>query len=377
MRRLLIPSLAYSYKYPLGNQLPIGRLCSLTATLQVTSKQLLSTRSNVVKDNSDDKNKIQKNKSGIRLDSIYVISLPITSNKSYIHCNHRPSILPKSQLKAFPLVTKLENKISGLVLKGWNKMNNSKFRVNVKLTDWVKMLLNTIQYEEGCLRSFPSKNSMIREVNHEFLNEKKLSSPSLVQTQISSLKIPESQLKPIPLFYPEFQDPMTILKQLRYLRDTSYSKHFKQAIICAVGLPLTLPLALIPILPNVPGFYVAYRLYCNIKAIYGSKHLGYLLDDTDHRPKENSSSEKKPASDTDHITFTASPILDKIYRTYGPAEIVTSNDKKERIVINTDIIDALGTELPLAHLKADLLKALRQETARLEKLDKAIETIEN
>ena len=47
-------------------------------------------------------------------------------------------------------------------------------------------------------------------------------------------------------------------------------------------IPISLPFALVPIVPNVPGFYIAYRLYCNVKALLGVKHLDYLLEDCTH-----------------------------------------------------------------------------------------------
>lgn len=41
-------------------------------------------------------------------------------------------------------------------------------------------------------------------------------------------------------------------------------------------LPLTLPLAILPIMPNVPGFYLMYRAWCSYQALEGAKHRAYL-----------------------------------------------------------------------------------------------------
>ena len=309
----------------------------------------------------------------INHDSIYVVSIPITNYKSYIYCNHKPSILSKAQLQRISWITKLESKFTGLASKGWNKLSTSDKTVNVKITNIINKLLNTISYEENCLKSFPSQKAMIREINEELLDaiKSKLDTDSsvMVQSEIDTLSIPVDQLKPIPIYHPSFQNPTTILNQLNRFRDEGHAMHMKYATLCAIGVPLSLPFALVPVLPNVPGLYLSYRLYCNIKALLGVKHLDYLLESSSKEglSKEVSSKDTSKVNDksnvtTEHLTFKAIPAIDTFYH---PSEATQT----ETIIITNDIIDSLCKELGFAHLKDDLHKALHQETERLKSID--------
>jgi hypothetical protein len=70
-----------------------------------------------------------------------------------------------------------------------------------------------------------------------------------------------------------------------------HRKYLYQSLII---LPFTAPIALIPIVPNLPGFYCAYRAWSNWKAGIGAKTLQDLLED-------------------DSLTPRASPFFDEIY----------------------------------------------------------------
>ena len=272
--------------------------------------------------------------------SIYVISIPLTASRSFIYCNHRPLLQSHA-----PLITKVETKAVNIATKGWNKLASSKLTVNVKIVEWTRKLLATIPYEENCLRSFPNKQAMIREINEESLHlVKPLEKDShgfVHQSDIKQLNIPDSQLKPIPLYHAKQQSPSKILTELTHFRTDNYKKHKNGAILCAIGIPLTLPFALVPVVPNVPGFYLAYRLYCHIKALLGINHLDYLL--------ENNAS---------HIRFVE---LHQIDAAYGHTE-------EEEILLTPEIIDLLVTKLSLEnHVKDDLTKALMQTRKQLKK----------
>lgn len=319
-------------------------------------------------------------------ESIYVVSIPITAKKSYIYCNHKPSILPKSQTNTIPLVNRVETKVTSIATKGWNKLNNSDKSWNIKIVSLIRKLLNTIPYEENCLKSFPSKSAMIREINEEadqnnqidilkntvnsasnnasnnFSNNASNNASNNIsdnassntsnnvslylQSEIDSKNI--KQLKPIPFYYPNFQNPNDLLHQLHHFRDNAYSKHYKYAWLCAIGLPLSLPVALIPVVPNVPGFYLAYRLYCHIKALQGVNHLNYLLESENNEDSEN-------VLNTTHLNFISLDLIDGLYNNI---EI----ENHDQVIINEDIIEKLTNRLNLPHLKQDLIKAMNQET---------------
>lgn len=288
--------------------------------------------------------------------SLYVISIPITTHKSFIYCNHKSSLLDESQLVTIPFIVKAENKFIGLAMKGWNKLTSSKATINKKIVALARKLLNTIPYNEVCLRSFPSKQAMIREINQEHYSEL----PRTVMTsEVESGKYSLDQLKPIPVFHPRFQEPQAILDQLHGYRDNLGAFHRKWALICGISVPLTIPFALVPVVPNVPGFYLAYRLYCHIKALMGVRNLGYLLETT---------TEDASVENTTHLTFKASPGLDVPFLADATFSKVKGEEsaENERILVTRETIDRLVEGTGLQHLHEDLHRALTQETARLE-----------
>lgn len=342
-----------------------------TLQIKVTDKSTDSKTINLKSDKSTDEKISLKPESN--LGSIYIISIPITPSKSYIYCNHKPAILT-TQAQKYPLITKLETRAVTLALKLWTSISTSKNRINVKITELVKRLLATIRYEENCLKSFPSKTAMIREVNRENRNlaigeadrsenaefkghlgqnqviETKSEqdnagqnahlSPSFVtetgsrthilQSQVGPLNLTPKDLIRIPFYHPTFQSPKSILTQLESYRVEGLAYHKKYALGCLIGIPICLPLALIPVMPNVPGFYLAYRLYCNVKALAGIKHLDYLV--------ENEGKE--------HLEFK-------------PLKEIDVNG--EEGYLTEGGVDKLVDELKIGFLKEDLLRAIKQE----------------
>lgn len=289
--------------------------------------------------------------------SLYVICIPITTHKSYIYCNHQSSLLDASQRKTVPQIVRVENKIVGLATKAWNKLVSSEMSINKRIVELVRKLLNTIPYNESSLRSFPSKKAMIREINHEHFSELPR---HIVTSEVESGTYSLDQLKPIPVIHPRFQDQQAILDQLHDARDNFGAFHRKWAVLCGIGIPLTLPLALVPLVPNVPCFYLCYRLYCHVKALMGVHNLGYLLECT----KDDSSVEN-----TTHLTFVANADLDVPFLADATFAKVRAQDshENERILVSTETIDRLVDSLDLQHLREELHKALTQESARLEK----------
>jgi hypothetical protein len=44
-----------------------------------------------------------------------------------------------------------------------------------------------------------------------------------------------------------------------------------------VGMPIVAPFAIVPVIPNIPFFYLLYRAFSHWKALSGAKHLEFLL----------------------------------------------------------------------------------------------------
>lgn len=308
--------------------------------------------------NIDDKgNFSQPARNALNLDSIFVLSVPVTTHKSFIYCHHKPSLLSDQQRSEVQWMIRVENKLVSLAAKGWSKLENSKASINQKIVSLVRRLLSSIPYDENCLRSFPRKSTMIREINEEH----QASFPRVVMTsEVEKNAVSLDQLKPIPVYHPRFQEPQAILNQMNDFRTTLTQHHKKWAILCFLGIPVSLPLALVPVMPNVPGFYLAYRLYCHLQALRGAGNLGYLLE---------SNNNDESIEDTTHLTFSSVPALDAPYLANGSFEKIKSVnlEESETLLLNAEIIDALVESTGIHLVKDDLLRALSQESRRLKR----------
>ncbi|KAH8758411.1 mitochondrial K+-H+ exchange-related-domain-containing protein [Diaporthe sp. PMI_573] len=75
--------------------------------------------------------------------------------------------------------------------------------------------------------------------------------------------------------------------------------HRRRLIWCFVGMPISAPFALVPIVPNIPFFYLVYRAWSHWRALAGGKHIQFLLQNK-------------------LLIHTPSPKLDEVYSEQEP-----------------------------------------------------------
>ncbi|TGZ77240.1 hypothetical protein EX30DRAFT_398660 [Ascodesmis nigricans] len=148
----------------------------------------------------------------------------------------QPSLTDKASAKAANLWMKWE-----MSDKGWQKW----------LTKNGNKLLNQIPFEEWGLKSIPPLSS--RKPQNEV------------------------QAKKVEVFYPptilsEKQIPEIVHK----LATERRGLHRQRMIWSIIGMPIVAPFALVPVIPNIPFFYLLYRAFSHWKALSGSTHLELL-----------------------------------------------------------------------------------------------------
>ncbi|ODV91870.1 hypothetical protein CANCADRAFT_78384 [Tortispora caseinolytica NRRL Y-17796] len=166
--------------------------------------------------------------------------LPITTRRALIYCEPirhgingaKPSI---------------EHRITAKIADTWKTWEKAEQNWKRTLVTYVNKALDQIPYEEWGLRSIPAG---VR---------------SGAQSQ---------QLENSTLIYPK--DAVLEENISKYLTDLVRRRlpyHRKWMVICAAVAPLTLPLAAVPIVPNIPGFFLLYRVWCHSKALSGARKL--------------------------------------------------------------------------------------------------------
>lgn len=143
---------------------------------------------------------------------------------------------------------------------------------------------------------------------------------------------PNSLTSPVQLNHPKAVDKSFITSELKTLAREGHPRHRQWFIYSLVLMPFTAPFMLIPVVPNIPFFYVAFRAWSHYRAMEGSKHLNLLLDQ-------------------DRITYSASSVLDDIYSKDGKM------DSERLLRTLKDRLPAMTAEVQRANLQLERREA--------------------
>ncbi|KAI9684359.1 MAG: hypothetical protein M1829_002169 [Trizodia sp. TS-e1964] len=167
--------------------------------------------------------------------------LPLSRQHNLIYCQRLAKIA--SERKLVDLITARVSRI-------WLNWENSNTRWQQTLTRSGNRLLQRIPYEEWGLKSIPPL------------------SPGDSRAGKTEVKVL------FPSWILDEEEVPRILSQMAAERQTLDARRLW---ICICAIPFTLPLALIPLVPNIPFFYLAYRAWSHWRALAGSRHLEHLL----------------------------------------------------------------------------------------------------
>ncbi|KAI0834065.1 mitochondrial K+-H+ exchange-related-domain-containing protein [Hypoxylon sp. FL0890] len=260
--------------------------------------------------------------------------LPISTRRTLLYCQ-KLQALPKDKQTIVDKVTVRAAQLwSGWERKegGWQK----------KVVVYGNYLLRRIPFEEWGLKSVPPLSTRRRE--EEILGKDKNH-----------------------LIYPESLIPTTkAVSVLRALGTERESLHKSRLIWCLIGMPISAPFALVPIIPNLPFFYLAYRAWSHWRALAGGKHIRFLCDNN-------------------LLSLSPSPALDSVYYPLVPnsstpkksiaekdgANSSTSNDshetKEEKLLLSQENGRQLVKVLKLPELEVELERAIWQVETAIQK----------
>lgn len=201
----------------------------------------------------------------------------LTSDKVFLY-----GIATKSTSEVKPALSdRIVNKASSTWLSweaatgGWKKA----------VVGWGNKAVSRIDYREHSLKSIMSRSSYER--YH----------PDLVASKLT-------------LSHPSALQKDKIASLIKTLADEGYPRHRQKLIYSFILMPFTAPFMLVPIVPNLPFFYVAFRAWSHYRAMMGSSHLKILIDQ-------------------DRISYSPSEILDELYNQQDGA---MSNEKMKGVL---------------------------------------------
>ncbi|KAL2105174.1 hypothetical protein VUR80DRAFT_8820 [Thermomyces stellatus] len=262
-----------------------------------------------------------------------IVLLPISTKRTLLYCIHSNTSTPGRPGLADRLSTKVAN-----VWASWEHRESGWQR---KVADYGNHALRRIPYQEWGLKSVPPLTRRRR-------------SDELAGKEKVELEFPGSVIG--------VGEAERILQRLGMERE---ALHRMRLMWCFVGMPITIPVALIPIIPNLPFFYLAYRAWSHWRAIKGSQHIQFLIKN------------KLPS-------ITPSPVLDAIYATprlprrpppdadtgASPSEKTSSDEgpePDEEILVTPDIGKKLSVALEHPEIEFEIDRALWQVEQQREK----------
>ncbi|OPB38322.1 hypothetical protein A0O28_0014270 [Trichoderma guizhouense] len=204
----------------------------------------------------------------------------------------------------------------------WEKMEKGWQR---KVVDYGNHAFRRIPFEEWGLKSVPPLSARRR--------EDELRGRDAVQLVFPPAAIPEHKAEGV----------------VRKLATERQALHRQRLIWCFVGMPITAPLGLVPLVPNLPFFYLVYRAWSHWRAINGGKHVQWLLQNN-------------------LLHLAPSKELDQLYTKDGQAPADEPAGKEQMLITQKQIQDFSET-LDLPAVEIELERAIWQVERALGKED--------
>ncbi|SMN19904.1 similar to Saccharomyces cerevisiae YDL183C Mitochondrial inner-membrane protein thought to be involved in the formation of an active mitochondrial K+/H+ exchanger (KHE) system [Maudiozyma saulgeensis] len=268
-------------------------------------------------------------------DPLKLVIIPINKEKLFVYCKHHDSLQNKKS-RIQTTEKWVVNKFTYL----WLKLANSPKSYNQKIVKWVNKTIDKIPWPEASLLTIPGESYILKRLLHDENQSIQQSTPTHVTKNEYKNLIPKPRIQPINVYFPltHAWKSDSILKELNEFSEIGIKNYKRRTLVYISLIPFTLPIALLPIVPNIPGFYLAYRSYCSYKAYIGAKHLKSLLD---HETKFKGDNRIKLCELPDYTSLI--------------------NNKAD---LNESTVDAVVELLDIKEIRNVLLKSVRQEVTK-------------
>ncbi|PNS15626.1 hypothetical protein CAC42_4078 [Sphaceloma murrayae] len=182
-----------------------------------------------------------------------IFLLPISTRRTLIYCEKlasAPSSTSASPASVSPLpLSTLPDRVVARANTTWADWERSDSGWKKTITTYGNRAFARIPFEEWGLKSLPALHA---------------------STQ-------ESATKTAVIFPAKFLPESRVVEILKRIATEREKLHKRRLVGSVVAMPFTIPVGLIPVLPNVPFIYLAFRAWSHYKAWFGGKYLAYLL----------------------------------------------------------------------------------------------------
>jgi hypothetical protein len=174
--------------------------------------------------------------------------LPISTRRSLIYCEKLHEKAPKDRSYYDKLTIKANE-----TWAAWEKDEKAIWNWKKQVTYYGNQALKRIPYEEWGLKTIPALTAKRKQ------------------------NILDGKAKYEVLFPGKYLPQERVPGILEKLAKERQNMHRSKLMWSVIIMPFTAPFMLVPVIPNLPFFYVLYRAWSHWKAWGGSKHLEFLL----------------------------------------------------------------------------------------------------
>ncbi|KAJ6143597.1 Protein of unknown function DUF2343 [Penicillium samsonianum] len=172
--------------------------------------------------------------------------IPISTKRVLVYA--RP--LNKDLAKELSILDRITTKAA----ETWAKWEEADKGWKMHLVRWGNRVQQRIPFEEWALKSIPSFKTQQR-INGDHGKGK------------IDVLFPGNAVR--------LEQIQNVLRTVATERQELHRKRMMWSLIAA---PITAPFGLVPVVPNIPFFYLAYRGWSHWRALNGSRHLEFLVD---------------------------------------------------------------------------------------------------
>ncbi|TKX22684.1 hypothetical protein C1H76_5138 [Elsinoe australis] len=184
-----------------------------------------------------------------------IFLLPISTRRTLIYCeklasSHAASSTPSAPASISPLpLSTFPDRVVARANTTWADWERAPKGWKKTLTEYGNRAFSRIPFEEWGLKSLPALHESTR--------------ANAVVTDV--------------VFPGRFMPEGKVVETLKRIATEREALHRRRLVGSVVAMPFTIPVGLIPVLPNIPFIYLAFRAWSHYKAWFGGRYLGYLL----------------------------------------------------------------------------------------------------